>query len=255
MHTPMDMDMFSWSFVRPVDQARFEQKWTRTDGTIFLFSVHAVAAASWSAQTAACARSRYSFQVSHSGTRRWRSCGGILACADHVSAFSVSLQNSPSANKHAEYIWIQIKMFISIIPFLPFAGALLHSLGDHFVFSLRAALLAYSCVFLSLFISTCEFNTVNVSPCVAAVCCRPSCRPYGWERSQCWRERTLHWTRCWIWGRDTHKHVCANACRIYTALISLCSVCLCSVWTLYSEQRRVSDEKYWTSWEFNYVMQ
>lgn len=128
MHTPMDMDMFSWSFVRPVDQARFEQKWTRTDGTIFLFSVHAVAAASWSAQTAACARSRYSFQVSHSGTRRWRSCGGILACADHVSAFSVSLQNSPSANKHAEYIWIQIKMFISIIPFLPFAGALLHSL-------------------------------------------------------------------------------------------------------------------------------
>lgn len=127
--------------------------------------------------------------------------------------------------------------------------------SDHFVFSLRAALLAYSCVFLSLFISTCEFNTVNVSPCVAAVCCRPSCRPYGWERSQCWRERTLHWTRCWIWGRDTHKHVCANACRIYTALISLCSVCLCSVWTLYSEQRRVSDEKYWTSWEFNYVMQ
>lgn len=80
------------------------------------------------AQTAACARSRYSFQVSHSGTRRWRSCCGILACADHVSAFSVSLQNSPSANKHAEYIWIQIKMFISIIPFLPFAGALLHSL-------------------------------------------------------------------------------------------------------------------------------
>lgn len=150
MHTPMDMDMFSWSFVRPVDQARFEQKWTRTDGTIFLFSVHAVAAASWSAQTAACARSRYSFQVSHSGTRRWRSCGGILACADHVSAFSVSLQNSPSANKHAEYIWIQIKMFISIIPFLPFAGALLHSLVlflFFFFFHHQWCCVAFSCGF------------------------------------------------------------------------------------------------------------
>lgn len=45
------------------------------------------------------------------------------------------------------------------------------------------------------------------SPCVAAVCCRPSYHPFGSERSQCWREWTLHWTKCWIWRWETHTHI------------------------------------------------
>lgn len=50
----------------------------------------------------------------------------------------------------------------------------------------------------------------NVLPCVAAVCCPPSCRPYGWERYQCWTERTLHWKEYWIFRWETHTHIHTN---------------------------------------------